>query len=425
MQRISRNLLSQGYQVTFITGEDFRQQVEQSGAKCVVPSGWESFNDEAAQKFVAQHSSKSFMEQENLNTIEFFIKSIPAQFEAIQSILDSSIIIESAMPVVVLPESSFLGALPFGLGVPGLHPRGVVAVGILPVLAISLDTAPHGHCLLPDSSKGGRKRNRSLNRNFIDALGPSQAELNKILEQLGARGTNLYRHNAIIELSDIFLQLCPQSLEYPRSDAPPTLRFTGGLPRSDSTSSKTELPPWWNELVLNLRKRHIVAVSQGTVARNYHDLIIPTLNALKDREDILVVVALGKKGATFPATSFIPDNARVADWIPFDELLPLSSVFVTNGGYGSFQNALSQGVPLVIAAPHFADKIDIADRVEWSGTGINLKTGTPSRETLRKAILDVLSEGRYKRRAMEVQAEIRSYEPIDIITAAIDKVADS
>jgi UDP:flavonoid glycosyltransferase YjiC (YdhE family) len=425
MERISRSLLCRGYQVTFITGEDFRQQIEQSGAKCVVPSEWEDFNDEAAQKFTAQHLSKSFMEQENLNTIEFFIKFMPAQFEAIQSILASSVATESPIPVVVLPESSFLGALPFGLDATGLHPRGVVTVGILPVLAISLDTAPHGHGLLPDSSEEGRKRNRSLNKDFIDSLGSSQAELNKVLGQLGARGTNLYRHNAVMELSDIFLQLCPQGLEYPRVDAPPTLRFTGGLPRNDSAWSKPELPSWWNELESDSRQRHVVAVSQGTVARNYHDLIIPTLDALKDREDLLVVVALGKRGITLPATGLIPDNARVADWIPFDELLSLSSVFVTNGGYGSFQNALSRGVPLVIAAPHFADKMDIADRVEWSGTGINLRTGTPNREALRKAILDVLSEKRYKRRALEVQMEIESYDPMAIITAAIDELAGS
>jgi UDP:flavonoid glycosyltransferase YjiC (YdhE family) len=422
MQTISRNLLARGYQVTFITGEGFREQIEQTGAKCVVPSGWATFNDEYAQNFASQQSSLSFLEKENLNTSELFIKPIPAQFEAIQVILASSVVEDPIKPVVLLTESSFLGGLPFRLGAPGPQPHGVVTVGILPILAVSIDTAPPGHGLLPDNSEDGRKRNKSLNKAFVDSLRPSQAELNRILERLGAETTNLYRHNAVIRLSNVFLQLCSPSLEYPRSDVPPTLRFTGGLPRSDIKS----IPPpstWWNEVALNNRKRHIVAVSQGTVMRNYNSLIIPTLEALGGCNDFLVVVALGKLGANLPATAVIPENARVADWIPFDDLLSISDVFVTNGGYGSFQNAVARGVPLVLAAPCFADKMDIADRVEWSGTGINLRTGAPSPEAVKKAVIEVLTVEKYKRRALEVQAEIEGYDPLAIITAAIDEVA--
>jgi UDP:flavonoid glycosyltransferase YjiC (YdhE family) len=152
---------------------------------------------------------------------------------------------------------------------------------------------------------------------------------------------------------------------------------------------------------------------------------MPTLEALKDQHNILVVVALGKRGATLPAEYSIPKNARVADWIPFDLLLPLSDVFVTNGGYGSFQTALANGVPLVIAPPFFADKRDIAARVEWSGTGINLKTGTPTPQALKGAVLEVLRDGKYMKRVMEVKEEIEGYDPMAIITGAIDEVAHS
>lgn len=425
MQNISRSLLARGYQVTFVTGETFREQIERTGAKCVVPSGWIAFNDQYAQDFTSQQPrTLSFLEKENLHTIELFIKPILAQFEALQDVMALSFVEDPAKPVVLLPESSFLGGLPFKLGAPGHRPKGVVTVGILPILAVSIDTPPPGHGVLPDNSEDGRQRNLSLNKTFVDSLAPSQIELNRIFQHIGARTTTLYRHNAVIEISDKFLQLCCPSLEYPRSDAPSTLRFTGGLPRTDPKSMQSQaLPTWWSEVVLKTRNRHIVAVSQGTVIRNYSDLIMPTLEALSDREDILVVAALGKHGATLPATAIIPENARVADWIPFNELLQLSDVFVTNGGYGSFQNALSRGVPLVIAAPHFADKVDIADRVEWSGTGINLKTGTPTPEALKKAILEVLSVEKYKRRALEIQAEIESYDPAAIITATIDEVA--
>ena len=180
---------------------------------------------------------------------------------------------------------------------------------------------------------------------------------------------------------------------------------------------------WWSDIKVNSERRRIVAVSQGTVAINYNHLVIPTLEALKDRDDIFVVVALGKKGATLLKGTSIPDNSRVADWIPFDELLLLSDCFVTNGGYGGFQNCLAHGVPIVIAAPHFADKRDIADRVEWSGTGINVRTGTPTSEAVKDAVLGVLTDEKYKRRALEIQAEIQNYDPMAIIAGAIDEVA--
>jgi UDP:flavonoid glycosyltransferase YjiC (YdhE family) len=115
----------------------------------------------------------------------------------------------------------------------------------------------------------------------------------------------------------------------------------------------------------------------------------------------------------------------VADWIPFDSLLPLCDIFVTNGGYGSFQNAVANGIPLVIAPPFFADKRDIAARVEWSGIGINLGTGTPTPEALKDAVLEVFRDGKYRERVAEVQMEIEGYDPMAIIAGAIDEVANS
>ena len=100
-------------------------------------------------------------------------------------------------------------------------------------------------------------------------------------------------------------------------------------------------------------------------------------------------------------------------------------MFVTNGGYGSFQNALAHGVPLVLAPPFFADKKDIAAIVEWSDTGVNLGTGTPTTEELKDGVLEVLRDGKYKERGLEVKKEIEGYDPMAIIAGAIDEVANS
>ena len=92
---------------------------------------------------------------------------------------------------------------------------------------------------------------------------------------------------------------------------------------------------------MNAEKRQIVAVSQGTAILDYNNLIIPTLEALENIDNVFVVAALGGKGAVLPDAVDVPQNARIADWISFDDLLPLSDVFITNGGYGGVQNSLT------------------------------------------------------------------------------------
>lgn len=426
MRTIAQHLVALGYQVTVITGGALRHSIEDIGATCFVPAAWKDFEESSlAAKAPTFPALIGPVPGVNFMASRFFMNAIPIEFDAVQEVLASSQAENPSKPVILLPESSFLVSLPILLDAPGLRPKGVISVGNIPILTISVDTAPPWSGLLPDSSPEGRLRNEALNKTVLETCAPLHTELNKILKGLGAKELEQFRQNAVLNLSTIFLQLCPESLEYPRSNGPPNLRFTGGLPRKATRAHNSpELPDWWNDIVERGDTR-IVAVSQGTVALKPENLILPTLEALKDQEDILVVVALGKRGAVLPAEYSVPKNARVADWIPFDDLLPVSDVFVTNGGYGSFQNALACGVPIVIAPPYFADKRDIAGRVEWSGTGINLRTGTPTSEELRKAVQEIFSDRKYKKRALEIKAEIATYDPVAIITCAIDEVAAS
>ncbi len=425
MRTIAQHLVALGYQVTLITSSCFRPSIEAIGATCFVPSEWKDFDESSLSKSSPMLPSTGPVPGINLVASKWFINAILLQFNAVQEILESSHAENPSRPVVLLPESSFLVSLPILLGAPGRRPKGVISVGNIPILEVNPDTPPPSSGLVPDLSPKGRKRNEELNKAYLEATAVLRTELNTVLRGLGAKETDQYRQNAVLNLSTIYLQLCPKSLEYPRSNTPPTLRFTGGLPRpKQQHPDPPELPDWWSGIVYRGMTK-LVAVSQGTVATSPELLIIPTLEALKDQHNILVVVALGKRGATLPAEYSIPKNARVADWIPFDSLLPLSDVFVTNGGYGSFQNALANGVPLVIAPPFFADKRDIAARVEWSGTGVNLKAGTPTPEALKDAVLEVLRDGKYKKRVMEVKEEIETYDPMAIIAGAIDEVANS
>ena len=89
----------------------------------------------------------------------------------------------------------------------------------------------------------------------------------------------------------------------------------------------------------------------------------------------MVVVATG--GRPLDTLPPLPVNARAATYLPYDELLPRTAVYVTNGGYGGVQYALRYGVPIV-ATGGKEDKPEVGARVAWSGVGRRIRSERPS-----------------------------------------------
>ena len=122
-------------------------------------------------------------------------------------------------------------------------------------------------------------------------------------------------------------------------------------------------------------------------------------------EELLVVVSTGGRPVeSLPAD--LPANVRAAGYLPYDRLLPLTDVLVTNGGYGGVHYALEHGVPLVVAG-RTEDKVEVTARVAWSGVGIDLRTDAPSPKAISAAVRTVLADGRYRANADRVGAAIR------------------
>lgn len=250
-----------------------------------------------------------------------------------------------------------------------------------------------------------------------------QAVFNDIARELGAKIDGGFCLDAPYLWPDRFLQMCPPSTQYSRSDAPKTIRFTGGLPKlpKHTETGLSEKPTWWNEVVDNPTKKDIVFVCQGTAAMNYDDLVIPTMEAMKDRPNTLVIVVLGLRGATLDSSIPKPENVRVADYVPFDDILPHCSVFVGNGGYGGVQHSISHGTPMVVAG-ETEDKTEMCAISEWAGVALNLRTGKPTSEALRTGIDEVLSDPKYKKACQRIQAEIATFDPIRVIAENIDEL---
>jgi UDP:flavonoid glycosyltransferase YjiC (YdhE family) len=165
-------------------------------------------------------------------------------------------------------------------------------------------------------------------------------------------------------------------------------------------------------------------VTQGTLSNfDFGQLVAPTLAALANDSDVLVVVTTG--GRSLDAIpGLVPTNARLATYLPFEWLLPKVDVLVTNGGYGSVNQGLSFGVPLVTAGLT-EDKADVNVRVAWSGAGINLATNSPTPQALHKAVRAVLENPNYRARVSSIAEEYRGidtrYEIIRILGQVTDR----
>lgn len=178
------------------------------------------------------------------------------------------------------------------------------------------------------------------------------------------------------------------------------LHYVG--PSRPARSTEWDPPSWWSQIVSP--DRPVVLVTQGTLATNNDELLRPTINGLAD-EDVLVVAVTG--GPDPAELGPLPANTRVERFLPFDRLLPLIDIYVTNGGFGGVQLALSHGVPIV-AAGKTEDKAEVSARVAHCGVGIDLCTQRPKARHVRAAVRRVLAEPRFTAAARRVQAEINA-----------------
>lgn len=421
--RIAADLINRGYEVTFIGGEQFEGSIRAAGADFVP-----LVTALTPEIIETRNAIPAGMPRLLYDIKHIFVGSTPKRWEILKAQLAR---LRAEMPgreIVVVNETFYMGANPLVLGAPlpeGFTARPkVVNLHAVPYVATSTDTGPLGPGLPPDATESGRARNQLLNQMMI--MGPFAeviAEQDKMLEGLGvtqklAPETPFHHW---MTMHDTTLQLCPPSLEYPRSDMPSNIRFAG-CPTPKPIAAGAVFPEWWPEVTQADRK--VIAVTQGTVANDYSDLLVPTLKALADRDDVLVVAVLGQRGAKLDSSVVIPSNTRVVDYLPYDALLQHASVFVMNAGYSGFLHGVTNGVPMILAGES-EDKPEIAMRGAWSGVAVNLRTGRPSVAAVRAAVDEVLGDERFKTRVDEVRRENEALRVFDVVEKEILAVGEN
>jgi MGT family glycosyltransferase len=400
MLPVAQQLVRDGHQVFFQTSDIFSAQVEAAGLQFLSLPGNANYDYHRLGELIPElRTAASPMDQAVIYIKHVFADRIADQYRGLQQMIAEKDI------ELVMTDVLFLGELPLLLSGESRPP--VIACGVIAPSwvdpAFSIFTGP-------DGAPGGRARNIADNEKFLSLRAPGHSYLDAVLDQLGVTIPGGFNANSLYRLSDVFLQFGTEDFEYPMEDRPTNLVYTGPIIHRESGA---EAPAWMAQLDRSLP---VVLVSQGTLANyDFDQLVNPAISGLADEPVQVVVTAGGSQDGKILSAK----NAIIEPYVPYELILPMTSVFVTNGGYNGVQQALSYGVPIVCYGES-EDKPLVSARVQWSGVGIALQAGISMPEQIRDAVRKVLHDPSYAERARTLGAEIAKSDALQMISRTVD-----
>jgi UDP:flavonoid glycosyltransferase YjiC (YdhE family) len=391
MRAVARAFVAAGHRVRVYTGAAHAQAFRADGVEPVLWNHAPDFDENALEETFPRLRGRKGPRQLIVNVEDLFVRTGAAQCTDLTDAFE-----QRAWDVLVadgLSLGAHLAAERTGT------PR--VTVSLVPLATPSPGAPPPGLGLQPATSALGRMRDRALWAALSAASRPIQRAFHEQRALAGLPPTQLAFQEALYS-RDLVCASGVEELEYPRPQWPGRLVWVGAL--TEHAVSDIPEPEWWAQSVADVRP--LVHITQGTQNVDPFDLIRPALAAL-GRQQVQLAVATGVRGLSrlpFPS----PPNARVADLLPYDRLLPRTAVMVTNGGWGGVLAALRNGVPLVVAGGDL-DKPEVAARVAWAGAGVNLRTGTPSARAILRGWRRVSADGTFRANAERVGYALRRH----------------
>ena len=351
--------------------------------------------------FPGRKKQKSQVAKLKFDIIHAFIKRAPEYYGDIKEIHES-------FPFDLLVADNAFTGIPF---VKDLMQIPVIAIGVLPLSETSRDLPPAGLGMEPSYSFFGKIRQLLL-RTLADKIifaGPS-----KVMHEIFDAFNIPHNNESIFDVkkSDLLLQSGTPGFEYKRSDMSSYVRFIGPLLPYTLTQQTTK----WYDVRLKEYKK-IILLTQGTVEKDVNKLIVPTLEAFKGT-DTLVICTTGGSHTQALKSTYHYHNIIIEDFIPFNDIMPYADVYITNGGYGGVMLGIQNNLPMVVAGVH-EGKNEICARVGYFKLGINLKTETPKPKQVKKAVEKVLAEEIYKDNVAELNLEFAEYNPVKLFTAYV------
>jgi MGT family glycosyltransferase len=196
---------------------------------------------------------------------------------------------------------------------------------------------------------------------------------------------------------------------------PPATAFIGsaaGLRRQDAGF------PWsWLD-----ENRSQVLVSLGTVTREAGGRFLraatEALATMSDRVQSIVVAA---PGVVDDIAAAAPDDILVRAFVPQVELMPRLAAVVCHAGNNTVCEALSYGVPLVVA-PVRDDQPIIAEQVTNAGAGWRIRFGRVNSAVVRTGVAAVLDDPSFRAAAGRLRDEFTAAGGVTVAATHIEKL---
>lgn len=208
---------------------------------------------------------------------------------------------------------------------------------------------------------------------------------------------------------------------------PPSLRFPVRLDhvpmRVVTHNGGSVLPDWLREpagrrricLTLGVSHRELLGADRLPLGE-----VLAAVAGL----DVEVVATLNK--AQLASAGTVPDNVRVVDFVPLETLLPSCSAVIHHGGAGTFNTALSCGIPQLILPDGVWDTDHKARLLQERGAG--LRVAEPERadaDTLRTMLTRLLNDPSFADAAARLRRESRDMPAPGAVVPVLEELAET
>jgi MGT family glycosyltransferase len=186
----------------------------------------------------------------------------------------------------------------------------------------------------------------------------------------------------------LYLSYTTSRFEFARSDLPAQVYYIGPA-RSLPAAAAAEFP--WDRF----GRDPVVYFTMGTLQGDRK--VIRRMIEASSGAPWQTVIAIGR---LFTVDSFgqLPANVLLLNWVPQAELMKRVAAVVCHGGFNTVNDALAEGVPLLVL-PQAWDHFETAQRVVEAGAGLRLNRPQVSAPALRENTRRLLETASYREAA--------------------------
>ena len=291
--------------------------------------------------------------------------------------------------VLLVDEADFAGNVADYLGLPW------ISIALIPPMIRDDRFPPFWFSWAAGQGRFSRLRNQLGMVLLLRIAAPIFRDINL---QRSAWGLKPFRRSeeALSPLGQI-AQL-PEALEFEvEGEKPAGLHYTG--PFVNFEQRPVVDFPWER-----LDGRPLIYASLGTL-QNGSEAIFKTIAEACAGLDAQLLISLG--GGIDPARlGTLAGNPTVVSFAPQLEILKRAALVITHAGINTVLESLSEGVPLV-AIPLAHDQPGVASRARARGACVVISRHRLNAARLRKAVMLVLRDARYREAAQVLQTSIR------------------